>query len=94
MERRDLTPQIRSRICKLSRVNGWGPSRIQKEYPTIKGDTIKKIVINEAICNDNQSRKRTGRPPKSMETDRQFLIETSQIRPYISYVGTVARVWN
>jgi hypothetical protein len=91
---KDLTPQIRSRICELARVNGWGPSRIQKEHPTIKRDTIKKTIKLEAIRNDNQSRNRTGRRPILDETDRRFLIETSQNLPDISYEDLLESVDN
>ena len=58
--RKELFPQMRSRICELYSLN-WSAGRIYRKYPEIPISTIRMTIRREALRDDNQTRPRFKR---------------------------------
>jgi transposase len=74
MVRRELDPQMRSRICELSAV-GFSPNKILKLHPELKLSTIKSTIRREATRVNNVSRPRPGRPRTLTEEQRDHIYD-------------------
>ena len=82
--RRELSPQMRSRICEL-RSQGFSYGRIAKIHPDIPRSTIITTCRREAIRADNASRLRTGAPRKLTAEQRDQIYDTvTHTNPHIT----------
>lgn len=66
---KELTPAIRERICELHAIN-WGYKRIHQRYPSIPISTIRYTIKKEPERREGVSKRRSGRPKKTKETDQ------------------------
>ncbi len=83
MVRRELSPQMRSRICELSTF-GLSLNRILKLHPELNLSTIKLIIRREASRIDNASKSRSGRPRALTEEQRDYIYNiVNYTNPYI-----------
>lgn len=89
---KDLTPQIRSRICELNKTNGRGARQIHRVHPTIPVTTIQSTLQQEARRHDNTSRHRSGRPRKLSEEDRVYIYGLVRENQHISYRELLEKV--
>ncbi len=80
---RELTPQMRSRICELRSVNKWGAKRIHRVHPEISLSTIHYTLRNEANRQDNISKPRSGARRKLSDEDRDHIYELIMGNPHI-----------
>lgn len=71
---KELTPQLRSRICELHSI-GWGARRIHRKHPEIPVGTIRTTISREHLRDNNGTRPRSGRPQKLTEEHRNRLWE-------------------
>lgn len=76
----ELTPQLRSRICELKRIE-WSYSKIKAKHSEVPLSTIKSTVLNERKRVDSQSKPRSGRPRQITEEQRDHLYDLSQLSP-------------
>jgi len=91
-QRKELTPQLRSRICEL-RSLGFSHARIHKLHPEVPLGTIKTTLRREAIRNDNATQKRSGRPRQLTEEQRDQIYDTiTHQNPHISHQDLLASV--
>lgn len=92
--RRELTPQLRSRICELRSIN-WSWRKIHERYPDIPLSTIRSTVKREEARKDNLSRPRSGRPRALTEEQRDHIYDTvTHTNPHISMPDLLAEVSN
>lgn len=82
---KELTPQMRSRLCELHTVNKWGARRIHHAHPDIPISTIHSTLRREATRDDNVSQQRPGRPKKLTDEDRDRICELVRRNPQIQY---------
>ena len=82
--RKELDPQMRSRICELYSV-GFGPKKIHDKYRDIPYNTIRSTINREQQRQNNQSRPRSGRPRQLTEEQRDHLFELSVTDPHLKY---------
>lgn len=80
---KELSPQLRSRICELKKV-GFKPTRIHKMYPEVPLSTIKTTIRAEARRENNVSRPRTGAPRKLTDEDRDRIRDLVSQNPHIT----------
>lgn len=78
-----MTPQMRSRICELSKI-GWSASKIHQKYLTIPVSTIKSTIRRESIREDNKTLPRSGAPRKLTEEQRDHIYDLVQTNPQIT----------
>jgi hypothetical protein len=71
----ELSPQMRSRICKL-RSLGWSYNRIKAKHPEIARTSIANTRRQEALRLDNKSQPRSGPPRVITDEQRDILYET------------------
>ncbi|KAL7926521.1 hypothetical protein ACQKWADRAFT_280567 [Trichoderma austrokoningii] len=91
---KELTPTLRSRICKLHSV-GYGYKRIHRLHPDIPISTIRYTIKKEAARHDNRSLSRPGQPKKLSEEQRRQIYETvTHGNPSISNSELLASVGN
>lgn len=83
-QRRELSPQLRSRICELHSI-GWGPKKIHDKHPEIPINTIKTTIRRECERENNQSKARSGRPHKLNEDQRNYIHGTITSNPHTKY---------
>ena len=72
--RKELSPQMRSRICELHSLN-WSAGRIHRKYLEIPISTIRTTIRREALRDDNQTRPRSGRPHALSEEQRDHVYD-------------------
>ena len=90
----ELSPQLRSRICELKRI-GYGPAKIHKIHPDISINTIKTTLRREAERENNASKKRSGRPRKLTEEDRDYIYDlVKHQNPHIIHRDLLAAIDN
>lgn len=77
---KELTPQLRSRICELHSI-GWGAKRIHRKHPEIPVGTIRTTISREHLRDNNGTRPRSGRPQKLTEEHRNRLWEALTSNP-------------
>lgn len=83
-QRRELNPQLRSRICELRSI-GWGPKKIHDKHPEIPINTIKTTIRREHERENNQSKPRSGRPQKLNEDQCIYIHDTVTSNPHTKY---------
>ena len=71
---RELSPQMRSRICELKSV-GYSYSKIHSVHPEIPLSTIKSTCQREKVRDNNCSKPRSGAPRKLTEEQRDYLYD-------------------
>jgi hypothetical protein len=81
---RELSPQIRSRICEL-RSLGWSYGRIHLKHPELSLSAISGTCRKEATRVNNATNFRAGRPRVITEEQRDLLYDTATTTPSISY---------
>jgi len=81
---KELSPQMRSRICEL-RSLGWSYNRIHEKHPDIPRTTIANTCRQESTRLENFSRPRPGPPRIISEEQRDLLYDTAISTPAISY---------
>src|ERR1700722_74532 len=81
---RELSPQMRARICELHSI-GWSYPQIHRKHPEIPLSTIGDTCRNEAKRLNNTSKPRSGAPRVITEDERDSLLETVTITPEMSY---------
>jgi len=91
--RRELTPQMRSRICELHSI-GWGYKRIHSKHPEVPISTIRDTIKMESRRQDNKSLPRSGRPHQLSEDQRDHVYELSLQNPNIKYADLIEEVDN
>ena len=89
---RELTAQMRSRICELHSINKWGAKRIQKVHPKIPLSTIHYTIRNEVHRRDNTSKRRSSRPRHLTEEDRHYIYSLTMENPHIKYAELLEEV--
>lgn len=89
--RKELDPQIRSRICELHSI-GWGPTKIYRQHPEIPLSTIKTTIRRESIRVNNTTRARSGRPRKLTEQQRDHIYDLVQSEPHIRHIDLLTEV--
>jgi hypothetical protein len=72
---KELTPQMRSRICELKSV-GYSYTQIHRIHPDIPRSTIITTVRREGIRQDNVSRPRPGAPRKLTAEQHDQIYDT------------------
>lgn len=84
---KELTPQLRSRLCELHKTNKWSARQIQKVYPLIPMSTIHStlLVRQEANREDNISKRRAGRRRKLSEEDQDYIYNLAIQNLHITY---------
>jgi hypothetical protein len=80
--RKELCPQIRSRICELKRV-GFTYKQIHEWYPDIPFGTITTTILREKKRINNVSVPRSGRPRVFTDAQRDHIWETTKNNPHI-----------
>ncbi|CRG83991.1 Autophagy protein 16 [Talaromyces islandicus] len=70
--RRELTPQMRSRICELKSI-GLSYAQVHQRYPEIPLGTIRSTIRREKDRDDNKTVPRSGRPRKISEEELERL---------------------
>jgi transposase len=91
MPRKELSPQMRSRICELKSI-GWSHAKIKAMHPDIPLGTIKTTIRRERTRVDNISKPRSGRPHQLTEEQRDHIHDLSQSRPHIKIKDLLAKV--
>ena len=92
--RKELTPDIRSRICELRSIN-WSWKKIHERYPDIPLSTIRYTVKREEARNQNKSLPRTGRPRILTDEQRDHVYDiVTHKNPHISMPDLLAEVDN
>ena len=82
---KELSPEIRSRICELSSLR-FSHARIHKIHPEIPLGTIKSTIRLESLRVNNQTRPRSGAPRRLTEEQRDQIYDTVTYKnPHISY---------
>ena len=71
---RELTPQLRSRICEL-RSLGFSYGRIAEIHPEVSRSTIITTCRREALRNDNVTQPRSGAPRRLTDEQRDYLYD-------------------
>jgi len=71
---RELTPQLRSRICEL-RSLGFSYGRIAEIHPEVSRSTIITTCRREALRNDNVTQPRSGAPCRLTDEQRDYLYD-------------------
>lgn len=80
--RKELDPQLRSRICELKSI-GWGAKRIHRQHPAIPLSTIKTTLKREKERLNCVSKPRSGRPRGLTEEQRDHLYDLTTTNPHI-----------
>ena len=70
----ELSPQLRSRICKL-RSLGYTYKKIHQIYPEVCFSTIITTCQRESLRINNKTRSRTGAPRKLSEEQRDYIYD-------------------
>jgi transposase len=91
MPRKELSPQMRSRICELKSI-GWSHAKIKAMHPEIPLGTIKTTIRRERTRVDNISKPRSGRPHQLTEEQRDHIYDLSQSRPHIKIQDLLAEI--
>jgi hypothetical protein len=71
---KELSPQMRSRICELHSVR-YSTRAIHNIHPEISLSTIKYTIKKEALQNNNQSLPPAGTPRKVLDEDQDHLYD-------------------
>ena len=80
---RELTPQMRARICELHSIN-WTPTQIHKRYPELSISTIRSRIGRSAVRINQVSRPRTGAPRRLTEEQRDHIYDiVTHINPRV-----------
>jgi transposase len=74
MPRKQLTPDIRARLCELKSI-GWTLTQIHHRYPEIPYGTIRTTIARENKRKNNETSPRSGRPKKISPEEQQHLLE-------------------
>ncbi|QSS52475.1 hypothetical protein I7I53_08120 [Histoplasma capsulatum var. duboisii H88] len=93
MPRKELSPQIRSRICELKSI-GWSYRQIHTRHPEIPLGTIKTTIQREASRLNNESKPRSGAPYKLTEEQRDNLYSQILENPHTTQQDLLASVDN
>ncbi len=81
--RRELSPQMRARICELSSIN-WSPRRIHEKHPEIPYNTIRTTIRRQALRVDNALALRTSRLYSLTEEQRDYVYDVvNHTNPHI-----------
>lgn len=89
---KELSPQLRSRICELRTNARLTYRQIHQLHPEVPLSTIKYTVKVESQRKDCATLLRPGRPPKLSEDDRDHLYEVVTDNPTIKQVDLLAEV--
>lgn len=90
--RKELTPQMRSRICEL-RAQGISYRKIREVHPDLKLSTIRYTCRMEAKRAECVSLPRSGRPRALTEEDRDQIYDTITHKdPHIKMVDLLETV--
>jgi hypothetical protein len=83
MARKELSPQLRSRICELSSIH-WSARRIHEKHPDIPISTIRTTIRRQASRDDNKPLPRSGRPQSLTEEQRNHVYDVvNHTNPHI-----------
>lgn len=82
--RRELTPQMRSRLCELKSI-GLSYNQIHQRHPEIPMGTIRSTIRREKDRDDNKTAPRSGRPRKITEEQLDRLRDLSASAPGLKY---------
>jgi hypothetical protein len=72
--RKELLPQMRSRICKLHSI-GWGAKRIYYLHREILLGTIKTTIRREVIRKENVTLPQSGAPQKISKEEQDHIYD-------------------
>ena len=89
--RKELDPQMRSRICELYSV-GFGPKKIHDRHREIPFNTIRTAIKRERDRLNNHTQPRSGRPRQLTENQRDHIFELSTTNPHIKYTELLDEV--
>jgi len=81
---RELSPQMRSRICELRSI-GWSYNQIHTKHPEISKSTIASTCRQESKRINNVSQPRPGPKRVISEEQRDLLYDTATSTPSVSY---------
>jgi len=81
MARKELSPQLRSRICEL-KAYGLSLAKIHARYKEIPYSTIRTTCQREPSRTNNQSKPRIGGPRKISEEQRDHLYDVTNRNPH------------
>lgn len=90
-QRKELDPQLRSRICGLYSI-GWSPSKIHQKHPEVPYGTIRTTIQREHLRQNNKTMRRSGRPQQLTEEQKERLYELSTANPPMSYKDMLTEV--
>jgi transposase len=88
---KELTPQMRSRICELKKA-GLSQPKIKQLHPEIPLGTIKSTLRREALRVNNVTRPRSGQPRKLNEEERDHIHDLTTENPHIKIRDLLAEV--
>lgn len=91
---KELSPQMRSRICELRNNAKFSANRIHKIHPEIPLSTIKTTIKRESQRINNVSRPRSGQPRKLSEDQRDQLYERVESDPHVTHKDLLDSVDN
>lgn len=89
--RRELSAQLRSRLCELKSY-GLTYAQIYRAHPEIPRGTIRTTIYREHHRVDNKTKPRSGRPRKITEEERDHLLDLTTSNPHIKYKDLVNEV--
>ena len=88
----ELTPHLRTQITTLKEVAGWSYGEIHKKFPDLPLSTIKMTCLRSRIRHKEESLKRSGRPSKLDDNDRQKILQKIHEQPRVLYEDLLAEV--
>jgi transposase len=90
----ELTPHLRTQITTLKEVAGWSYGEIHKKFPDLPLSTIKMTCLRSRIRHKEESLKRSGRPSKLNDDDRQKILQKIHEQPRVTYEDLCSEVDN